>query len=149
MKRTIFRPWMLQVGAALSLALLSAECAANQTSPTQVQPGRSCGTVIVIAQDRPTDRSALDVEKCFQTAYQACEIGTTLTLETRGTDVLNKTTFTLTNGSPCGISGVTDVTFVPNRHSTTSFSCEKLSDKNGGLLLTACGRAGDIFIPQP
>ena len=149
MQRTRFRPWMLQAAAALSLALLSAECAANQTSPEPVQPGRSCGTVSVIAQDPPTDRSALDVEKCFQAAYQACEVGTALTLETHGTDVLNITTFTLTRGSPCGISGVTDATIVPNRHSTVSFTCDQMSEKNGGLMLTACGRAGDIFIPRP
>jgi hypothetical protein len=147
MRTIIFRRWMVHGGAALLLAFSG--CAANQASPTPIQSGRNCGTVSVIAQDPPTDRSALSVEQCFQTAYRACQAGTTLTLETRGTDLLNKSTFTLTGGSPCGISGVTETTIVPSRHSTVSYSCERLSEKNGGLLLTGCGRAGDIFIPPP
>jgi|KBSSwiStaDraftv2_1062776.scaffolds.fasta_scaffold494563_2 hypothetical protein len=137
---------IVRAGVAWSLAFFG--CAANQASPTPIQ-SKNCGTVSVIAQDAPTDRSALAVEQCFQAAYRACEAGTTMTLETHGTDVLSKSTFTLSGGSPCGIAGVTETTIVPNRHSTVSFSCNVLSEKNGGLLLTACGRAGDIFIPPP
>ncbi len=146
MSLTIRRSWLPIV--TLPIAVLGAECSAQVTS-TSVQTNQNCGTVSVIAQDRPTDPAALNAEKCFQSAYTACVLNTTLTFDVGGTDLVSETTFTLQKGAPCGISGVTQTTIVPARQATTSFTCTRLIEKDGGLLFLACGKAGDIFIPPP
>ncbi len=144
----IDRAWVAPL-IAFTIAVLGAECTAGQPTPVPDGAGRSCGTVSVIAQDRPTDPAALQVEQCFQTAYAACEADTTMILETHGVDTLGKTTFTIKSGSPCGISGVTAFTIVPRRQTTTPFTCARLGAKDGGLLFVACGKSGDIFVPPP
>jgi hypothetical protein len=118
-----------------------------------VQPGppqtsTACGTVSVRGPNPPTDPAASQVERCFLTAYQSCDPAT-LTLQDHGVDLTTTMTFSIESGSPCRIAGTSESAQVAGFRTTSTFTCAGMIEKDGGLLLVGCGKAGDIAIPPP
>jgi len=146
------------IGAALLIIPMSLSgcSAASTTIPITAPPlptatasaGQDCGTVSVRGPNPPSDPASLLAEDCFFAAYAAC-LPATLTLENHGVDVTSTTKFTIRRGSPCGVEGTTATLIVPRTRQTSSFTCARMTRRDGGLLLVACGDVGDIFVPAP
>src|SRR5436190_3856344 len=122
--------------SSFAAAVLGAGCVDDTSrlvEPAGASASQNCGAVSVLGPNPPSDPASLQAERCFLAAYAACQ-PSTLTLASHGLDVTSTTTFTIQSGSPCGVAGTTETVFVPGRRHTSSFTCARITERDGGLL---------------
>ncbi len=109
-----------------------------------------CGQVMMLGPNPPRDATALQSEQCFWQAFQQCRAAV-LSVVIRGVDAGTTHRFTIQKaGSACGLNDTVQTSVIPLRTpAVQSLTCANFTQKDGGLLFTACGDRGDIFVPAP
>ncbi len=115
--------------------------------PLKVQ---KCGVVQSLGslEVPPGDTRAERVETCLWQAFQHCRPATLVFINNSPGTALIRTFTIFSNNGACSISDARQQRSASNPPSVAeTYTCTGLVQKPGGLLFTACGKDGDVFVP--
>ena len=142
--------------ASLFLVLCLCACGGPAATPSAA-PGatptvraRPCGIIMLLGPNPPRDPQALQAETCFAQAYQQCSTAT-LIVRVMGVDtgVLHTLSIENVNGQ-CTVSDNSLSYNVSLRSEVNrTVQCAGVEQNARGLVIKACGDAGDLVVPPP
>ena len=148
MRRLISFVLVLYFCIACSVPPAATPTAAPGATP-QVK-GRPCGIIMLLGPNAPRDPAALQAETCFAQAYQQCTTAT-LIVRVMGVDtgVLHTLSIENVNGK-CTVSDNSLSYNVSLRSEVNKTAqCAGVEQNARGLVIRACGDAGDLIVPAP